>query len=99
MWAKFELIQAFLHVLVTCNNEDGLIKNEGAGVVKLFSHYKPMEIFQTLKAANSAVLAPIWPNFELVLDSSPARINKIRRRNYNRIKNESARVVTRFPPL
>ena len=27
---KFELIQAFLHVPVTCNNEEDPIKNEGA---------------------------------------------------------------------
>ena len=31
-----------------------------------FSHYKSMGIFQTLRAANSAVLGPIWSNFELV---------------------------------
>ena len=32
-----------------------------------YSHYKSMGIFpDALKAANSAVLGPIWPNFELV---------------------------------
>ena len=30
---KFELIQALMHVLVTCKNEDDSIKNEGARVV------------------------------------------------------------------
>ena len=29
---KFKLIQAFMHVLVTCKNEEDLIKNEGARV-------------------------------------------------------------------
>ena len=29
---KFELIQAFMHVLVTCKNEEDPIKNEGARV-------------------------------------------------------------------
>ena len=32
IWPKFELIQAFMHVLVTCKNEDDRIKNEGARV-------------------------------------------------------------------
>ena len=34
-----------------------------------FSHYKSMGIFsRRSRAANSAVLGPIWPNFELVRD-------------------------------
>ena len=33
-----------------------------------FSHYKSMGIFRRSRAANSAVLSPIWPNFELVRD-------------------------------
>ena len=41
---KFELIQAFMHVLDTCKNEDP-IKNEGARVFTRFSHYKSMGIF------------------------------------------------------
>ena len=32
IWPKFELIQAFIDVLVTCKNEDDRIKNEGARV-------------------------------------------------------------------
>ena len=32
IWQKFELINAFMHVLVTCKNEDDRIKNEGARV-------------------------------------------------------------------
>ena len=29
IWQKFELIQAFMHVLITCKNEEEQIKNEG----------------------------------------------------------------------
>ena len=36
IWPKFELIQAFMHVLVTCKNEDDRFKNEGARVVTRF---------------------------------------------------------------
>ena len=32
IWPKFELIQAFMHVLTTCKNEEDQIKNEGARV-------------------------------------------------------------------
>ena len=45
IWPKIELVQAFMHVLVTCKNEDDSIKNEGARVVRTFSHNKSMEIF------------------------------------------------------
>ena len=33
---KFELIQAFMHVLDTCKNEEDPIKNEGARVFTIF---------------------------------------------------------------
>ena len=33
IWPKFELIQAFMHVLVSCKNEEDSIKNEEARVV------------------------------------------------------------------
>ena len=36
-FAQFELIQAFIVVLVTCKNEGDPIKNEGARVLKRFS--------------------------------------------------------------
>ena len=36
---KFELIQAFIVVLVTCKNVEDLIKNEGARVL---SRYSPL---------------------------------------------------------
>ena len=36
IWPKFELIQAFMHVLVTCKNEDDRFKNRGARVFTIF---------------------------------------------------------------
>ena len=54
---KFELIQAFVVVLVTCKNEEDPIKNEGARVLTRFS---PLQVygnfFRRSRAANSAVL-------------------------------------------
>ena len=52
---KFELIQAFMHVLVTCTNEDDRLKTEGAD----FSNYKSMGIFDA-----QGQLTP--PKFELI---------------------------------
>ena len=36
---KFELIQAFMHVLDTCKNEEDPIKNEGA---RVFTRFIPL---------------------------------------------------------
>ena len=36
---KFELIQAFMHVLITCKNKEDQIKNEGA---RLFTRFLPL---------------------------------------------------------
>ena len=36
IWPKFDLIQAFMHVLLTCKNEVDQIKNEGARVFTRF---------------------------------------------------------------
>ena len=46
---KFELIQALMHVLNTCKNEEDPIKNEDARVFTSFSHYKYMGIFPDAK--------------------------------------------------
>ena len=45
IWPKFELIQASMPFLVTCQNENDTIKNEGPRVVTKFSHYKSKGIF------------------------------------------------------
>ena len=36
---KFELIKAYMHVLVTCNNEEEEIKNEGP---RVFTRFLPL---------------------------------------------------------
>ena len=67
IWPKFELIQAFMHIIVTCKNEDDRFKNEGA---RVFTRFLPLKVYRDFsrrsRAANSAVLGPIWPNFELI---------------------------------
>ena len=55
VWPKFKFIQAFMVILVTCKNEDPF-ENEGTSVVTNLSHYKSLEIFQTLKV--SLLLSP-----------------------------------------
>ena len=39
IWPKFELIQAFMHVLLTCKNEVDQIKNKGA---RVFTRFLPL---------------------------------------------------------
>ena len=63
-----------------------------------FSHYKSMGIFSTRsRAAYSAVLSPIWPNFELVRDVMNVLVTC--KYEEDPIKNEGARVDTTFSPL
>ena len=58
-----------MQVLDTCKNEEDPIKNEGARVFTRFLPLKSMGDFsRRSRAANSAVLGPIWPNFKLVRD-------------------------------
>ena len=45
------LLYTFMHVLVTFNDEVDPVKNESARVASTFSHYKSMEIFETLKGS------------------------------------------------
>ena len=63
-----------------------------------FSHYKSMGIFsRRSRAANSAVLGPIWPNCELVRDVIDVLVTC--KYEEDPIKNEGARVDTTFSPL
>ena len=39
IWVKFELIQALMHVLVICKNQDDRIQNEGA---RVFTRFLPL---------------------------------------------------------
>ena len=69
IWPNFELIQALIHVLITCKYEKDPIKNSGENLMTSFSTIISLwDFFIRSRAANSAVLGPIWPNFELVRD-------------------------------
>ena len=57
-----------MHVLLTCKNEVDQIKNEGARVFTRFYRLDIWGFSRRSRAANSAVLGLIWPNFELVQD-------------------------------
>ena len=69
--------------LITCKNEEDPIKTEGVRVLTTFSPLKVyVDFSRRPRAANSAVLGPIWPNFNsyeiLWLSLLPARMKKIR---------------------
>ena len=87
-----------MHVLDTCKNEEDPIKNEGA---RLLTRFLPLlvygDFFRRSRAANSAVLGPIWPNFELVRYIMDVLVTC--KDEEDPIKNEGARVDTTFSPL
>ena len=82
-----------MHVLGTCKNEEDPIKNEGA---RVFTRFLPLLVYgdfsRRSRGANSAVLGPIWPNFELVRDLMDVLVTC----KYEEvpIKNEGTRVDT-----
>ena len=84
-----------MHVLVICKNEDDRIKNEGA---RVFTRFLPLYVYgdfsRRSRAANSAVLGPIWPNFKLIRDVMDVFVTC--KYEEDPIKNEGARVFTRF---
>ena len=90
---KTTIYQAFMHVLDTCKNEEDPIKKEGARVL---TRFLPLQVYgdfsRPSRAANSAVLGPIWPNFELVRDVMDVLVTC--KYEKDPIKNEGARVVT-----
>ena len=81
-----------MHVLDTCKNEEDPIKNEGA---RVFTTFLPLKVYwyvsRRSRAANSAVLGPIWPIFELVRDVMDVFVTC--KYEEDPIKNEGARVV------
>ena len=98
IWPNFKLIQALIHVLITCKYEKDPIKNSRENVMTSFSPLKVYGIFFIRsRAANSAVLGPIWPNFKLVRDVMDVLVTC--KYEEDLIKNESARVDTTFSPL
>ena len=73
-----------MHVLTTYKNEDDRIKVYG-------------DFSRRSRAAYSAVLGPMWPNFEVVRDVMDVLVTC--KYDEDPIKNEGARVVTTFSPL
>ena len=67
----------------------------------MFTRFLPLKIYgdfsRCSRAANSAVLSPIWPNFELVRDVMDVLVTC--KYEEDPIKNEGARVDTTFSPL
>ena len=82
-----------MHVQDTCKNEEDPIKNKAA---RVFTRFLPLNVYGDFsrhsRAANSAVLSPIWPNFELVRDVTSVLITYMYEEDP--IINESATVVT-----
>ena len=77
-------------VLVTCKNEEDLIENVGARVfITLYINFSDVH--------NSGVAAGIWPKFELI--QAFIHVFVTCKNEVDRIKNEGARVFTRFLPL
>ena len=92
---KFRIVHAFMHVLVTCKNEENPIINEGAGVFTTFLQLQVYGDFsRRSRAANSAVLIRIWPKFEIDLDIMVGLFTCMYEEDP--IKNEGARVFTTF---
>ena len=98
IWPNFELIQALIHVLITCKYEKNPIKNSRENVMTSFS---PLSVYgdfsRCSRAANSAVLGRIWPKFELVRDIMVVLVTC--KYEEDPIKNEGAREDTTFSPL
>ena len=88
---KFELIQAFIHVLVTCKNEEDQLENEGA---RLFTRFLPLKLYgdfsRRSRATTSAVHGPTWSNFKLVQDFMVVLLTC--KNEEDPIKNRGARV-------
>ena len=80
-------------VLVICKNEEDPIKNEGARVFTTFN----IIFFRRASADNSGVGGDIWPKFVLI--QALMHVLVTCKNEDDRIKNEGARVFTRFLPL
>ena len=69
IWSKFELIQAFILVLVTRKNEEDPFEKEGTKAGATFlTLYGYGDFSRLSKTANSTVPGRILPNFELLQD-------------------------------
>ena len=87
-----------MHVLITCNNGEISIKNEGARVA---TTYLPLFVYGDFskrpRAAYSAVGCTIWPKFELCLEFMVVLITY--KNEEDPIQNEGAGEATIFSPL
>ena len=92
IWPNFKLI--CMVVLINYKNEEDLIKTEDTRVSTFSPLYVYGDFSRRLRAANSAVLGPIWPNFELDRDIMVVLVT-CKNEEYP-IKNEGARVLTRL---
>ena len=88
---KFELIQAFMHVIVTCKYEKDRIRMKGLECSQDFSHYKSIGIFPDVQGqltlqsmVGSAQISNLFEILKLSL--LPAKNKE------DPIKNEGARV-------
>ena len=72
-------------------------KMKELGCSQDFSHYKSGDFSRRSRAANSAVLGPIWLNFELFRDVMDVLVTC--KYEEDPIKNEGAREDTTFSPL
>ena len=83
-------------VLVTCNNEEDPIKNEGARVLTSLL-FIIVRFFRLSRAANSEVSGGIPPKFVLIQAFIAVLITF--KNEKDPIKNKASRVLTRFSPL
>ena len=90
---KFILIQAFMADLVTCQNEEDPLENEGT---RVFTTFLPLLVYgdfsKRSRAANSSVLRWILSNFDPIRDFISVLVAC--KNEKDPIKNEGARVVT-----
>ena len=81
IWLKLKLVQAFMHVLITCKNEADPIKVATTPIISIW------KFFRCSSETNSAVSGQIRPNFELKRD---LLVVLVAGKNEDPIKNEGA---------
>ena len=95
IWLKLELIQAYMHVLISCKNEEDPIKTDGA---RVFTTCLPLEVygefFRHSRAAYFAAHGPIRLNFNISPDLMVVLVTC--KNEGDSIKIEEARVFTKL---
>ena len=81
-----------MHALVSCKNVKVQLKMKALGWLQHFPIISLWIFFRCSRAANSTVLGPIWPNFELIRDVINVLVTC--KNEEDSIKNEGARVFT-----